>query len=199
MWRRWKATVGLLELRQVLAKLGGEIGDDAEVGDEEDEIAHGQAAVWSWLAARSMIRPGADPGQVDSDRLQHLGRQPIFDRQRLAPLVEPAHVGNDPVLGPGGAHGFDRGQHLAQGARDVAGGLAAGGPVAAKGGAEPVGDDDDKEQRHEDGQRDTDIDSEEDGDGDDGDHSLADDLVGPIEAVFRHVDVVTEAADRLAD
>ena len=108
-------------------------------------------------------------------------------------------MGNDAVLGPGGAHGFDGGQHISHGAGDLAGGLATRRAVAAQGTAELSRDEDDQEEGHEDGQGDAGIDGAENDQGEDCDQPLADDLVSPIETIFRHIDVVTKAADGLAN
>ena len=58
---RCERDAGLPELGQVLAQPGGEIGDEAQVGDEQDEVAHRQAAVAQLAGGQQHDQPGADP------------------------------------------------------------------------------------------------------------------------------------------
>ena len=128
---------GLPVVGQELAEPVGEVGDEAQVGDEQDEVAHRQAAVAQAAGGQQHDQARADAHRVGRDGVQRLRRQAIGQHGGAALLVQPPEVGHGPLFGAGGLHRLHRRQDIADRAGDLAGGLAAGRAVAAQRGAGP--------------------------------------------------------------
>jgi len=185
-------------LRHEVADHAGDLREPADVGDEEREVAHGEAPVAHRPRGHQQHRAGPQVGRVVGHRLQELREHEVVEHGLAARLVDRAQVAHHAPLGPGDLDRADRAEDLSQQPRDVADSLLVGLTVPLDALARQVDDREHDHQREENGQRERAVDAQQHHEGHEGHRGLPDRVERPGQEVHHVLHIVAEAADRLA-
>ena len=186
----------LLVLREEQSEESAELGDEAEVRDEQCEVAHGEAAVAHRARAEQQDEPRSQVDRVPVHRSGEERDLALAEHGATAQLAEPVEVVDDSLLRACDLHRLHGAEDLAKRAGDAAGRDPARRARLLEAPRDDLRHGDDRDERHEDEDRDRRVDAREDPHRRGREDREADHVDGPVAAVLGVLDVVAEDAHR---